>query len=330
MTATLRQEEEVRLRGYLLGEMSEESRRTIERRLLTEPASFSELLAVEECLIDQYVDGKLTARERTAFELYFVNDRERRERVEFARVFRRYLSDQAASRLATIEHSHRNASLRRILPGAISVGSTGAGLVLLCLVLLLGASSVLLFRKTLLLRKQAEHLRIQESFPRPGTQGDAQIGRGSPLPTPAQGRGDEAHSDPAGRKGDGGRSGNNPETIFLTLFSGLDRTAHHGSNVMLTATARTVRLRLQLAEGGYQSYSAELQSVEGEVVWSRAALGPEGRHNSLAISLPVALLTRSDYVVLLTGTTASGERERAGTYYFNVVNRHTGDSLHRP
>jgi CHAT domain-containing protein len=88
--------EERSIRKFLLNELGEdESRRQIEERLMFDPDFFGELEAAEEELIDDYLRGSLSERERDDFKRHFLSTRERHEKLSFARTFNAYLSKAA-------------------------------------------------------------------------------------------------------------------------------------------------------------------------------------------------------------------------------------------
>ena len=74
---------------YLLGDVPEDEQIRIEERFFTDDEYFEQLLALEDDLIDDYVNGELTDREREQFEEYFLAPPTRRQRVEFAKTFMR-------------------------------------------------------------------------------------------------------------------------------------------------------------------------------------------------------------------------------------------------
>jgi hypothetical protein len=81
---------------YLLGNLSEEIRGRVEKRLLTEESFFEELLIAEEELIDDYVSGDLADGDRLRFEQHFLCAQERRRKLGFAQSFSRYASNLPA------------------------------------------------------------------------------------------------------------------------------------------------------------------------------------------------------------------------------------------
>jgi hypothetical protein len=108
----------------------------------------------------------------------------------------------------------------------------------------------------------------------------------------------------------------------LTLAPGLDRNAARPSVVVLSGSTRLLRLTLEIQSGECRRYRAELQTVEGDVVWSRDDVKPRPREPGkgvVVVLLPTVVLTGIDYQVVLSAATASGTLEPAGTYYFSVT-----------
>jgi CHAT domain-containing protein len=90
---TLSTEEQGSIKQYLLGELAPENRRQeLEERILTDDEFFEEILVAEDELTDQYLDGALTDRERERFENHFLSTPERRQKLNFARAMKRYIS----------------------------------------------------------------------------------------------------------------------------------------------------------------------------------------------------------------------------------------------
>jgi hypothetical protein len=118
-------------------------------------------------------------------------------------------------------------------------------------------------------------------------------------------------------------------TVALLLAPGLSRavnqtsTANQTSIANLLSTTQRLRLNLEIGEGNYKSYWAEIQTVEGDVVSSQEGLKAHRttRNKVVVIVLTTALLSRSDYLVMLSGTTATGASEKIGSYYFKILRK---------
>lgn len=88
---TLRPEDKITIREYLLGNLAvEDQRERVEERLLTDDEYFEELELVKEELIDQYVNGALTNAERERFEQYFLTTQDRRRNLRLAQGLKEY------------------------------------------------------------------------------------------------------------------------------------------------------------------------------------------------------------------------------------------------
>ena len=112
-------EEQNRLKRYLLGQLSEADEQSLELRLLTEADYGEELDIVETELIDQYLNGALSAEERTQFELNCLNTPERKSKLTFATAL-----DKAARESRTSDKQltpgpparEQNRTARRVFP----------------------------------------------------------------------------------------------------------------------------------------------------------------------------------------------------------------------
>lgn len=89
------------VRPWLLGLLPEQESRSLEERLITESGLYEEVFIVEEELIDDYIAGRLSADERTAFESYFMNSPERQEQFRIANALRVYISDAKKTESST-------------------------------------------------------------------------------------------------------------------------------------------------------------------------------------------------------------------------------------
>ena len=126
----LTNEKALDLRLWLLGLLPEQDSRSLEERLITDSEFYEELFIVEEELIDDYIAGRLSADERSAFESYFMNSPERQEQFRIANALRVYIDDTKKSEVpAAVVMSQSRSSW----PFA-SMGLVAAALVVVALV----------------------------------------------------------------------------------------------------------------------------------------------------------------------------------------------------
>lgn len=106
---------------YLLGELAEDEQRRFEEEFMTGARTFEELQAAEDELVDGYVKGALTPRERERFEAYFLATPERRRRLAFARTLHRYVAD---ARLTEVNADGAPEDLSSAAPSSTSEASS--------------------------------------------------------------------------------------------------------------------------------------------------------------------------------------------------------------
>jgi hypothetical protein len=76
------------LRQYVLGRVSESDRDAVELELLSDRRTQEELASVHDELIEEYLEGTLSAGERTQFEQHFLSSPEHRREVEAAQILK--------------------------------------------------------------------------------------------------------------------------------------------------------------------------------------------------------------------------------------------------
>jgi len=76
---------EILLVRYLLGDLAEQQQAEVEERAFGDRQYMDTITAVESDLIDEYVRGGLSARERQQFEIRFLASAQRRQKVGFAK-----------------------------------------------------------------------------------------------------------------------------------------------------------------------------------------------------------------------------------------------------
>jgi anti-sigma-K factor RskA len=301
MISGLQREDEILLRHYLLGQTSAEEQRTIEQRLLSDQDYFDQLLRYEEELTDEYARGDMESSDRKKFERHFLNSPERHESLAFAQALNRYLSARR----------QQNA----IRPGLFSRWPLLIEATLMAAVVVLVAVLGLMLRTTMQLREQVEQNRSQRA------QSEQQVAM---LTRQIEQQREEikrleqelARLEPLIGQGDS-------DLLSLVLTPGLSRAGDPTATLSLASGIHRVQFDLKIEDGSYRSYRAEVQTAEGEVVWSREVLQTRqtGHRQVIEIILPAALLTRSDYLVMLTGKTSTGASDKIGTYHFSIIRK---------
>src|ERR1051325_2125922 len=87
-------ETQTRLRNYLLGQCDEAECEAVETMVFTDDDLFEELQVLEDEIIDEYLNDKLSPEARVHFEEHFLAAPERIEQLRFASTFDRYVESK--------------------------------------------------------------------------------------------------------------------------------------------------------------------------------------------------------------------------------------------
>lgn len=303
MTEIQHREEETALRNYLLGLAPAEVQKRVEERLLNDADYFNELQRIEESLTDEYVRGEIKGIEKEQFDSHFLKSAEHREGLELARLLNRYFSEQDAAQNISLPSAPRWRAVMEV--------------VLACAAIVLMVASVLLFRQVSNLREEATHLQ-QERVAADERQRSLAVQLAS-----QEQLGTRLTQELADLKRSAGAG--DPDIVSVSLTPGLVRTGATVPRAIIPNHAQALRLELKLQGVHYRSYRAQVETAEGEVVWTAEGLVARPtagkRQRAITLVVPVVLITRSQYLVILSGALQSGTKEKVATYYLNVTRK---------
>src|SRR5262245_34616139 len=94
-------EDNILIRKYLLGDVTQDEQRRVEGHLMGDDEYFNLLCRTETDLMDEYVRGVLSPQDRIRFERHFMSAPERRESVAFAEVLNASLSSRVSQNTPT-------------------------------------------------------------------------------------------------------------------------------------------------------------------------------------------------------------------------------------
>ena len=313
-------EKDLPLRNYLLGFLNPDERQRIEQRLMIDSAAFVELRWIEDELIDDYLEGALSGREKERFENFFLSAPERRQKLDFAKALKRYV---AAHRLKqnlvsiwknfwqTLLHPH-NAVLRWSLVASLVFLAAG------------GSWSVMWIS------------RLQNALEQAGT-GESQKqlmemeARNSELALSLQreqARLKLLEKEAADlRKGDKRglssllRGQRQSTLIAVTLDPGLLRDFGGSKRIQIPAGTNLAQFDLKMEPLDYPQYQAMLQRVDKGKLWTQISPKTESSVQGpfFRLIVPASILEQGDYVLKLSGITAVGDSEDIGSYYFRII-----------
>lgn len=325
------------VRQYILGEMSEEWREQIERRLISRDDYFEELLIAEEELTDDFVGERLTDPALTTFRRSFLSVPELRQDVKFAKALRRHAAEHAQRQALQPPDGRSPPFLAR---HSSFFRQPAVGFALAAALLLAICSAAWMAAQNRRLREQVAQLRARETPQQtPQTEFQAQLAlereRGEMLAArlsreqeqraEAERKLEEAVRQQARSRREqttGSATGSVAAAVF-TLTPGIVRGEGEGQKrISRPPGGGHLVARLDLPADEYRSYRASLQTLDGKELHSLPNLRARANGGGKVIPFPfpsTRLAPSNDYQIVLSGRTPNGAYEDVGTYYFRVV-----------
>jgi hypothetical protein len=314
---------------YLLGDLPEEEQIRVEERAFRDPQYRENIVAVENDLMDEYVRGGLSDRERRQFESRFLASSKRRQKVEFAKALTRVISESVVTEGADLSTPVRASSswwdafvaFWRGPHLALQVSAAAAALTLVI-------SLSWLVAENLRLRSQlAQH---QETLER---QVAEQRARSEDLTTQLQReREQRERNEEVVRRLQQERVTGKPEeptqplfasnVASLVLWPGTARSAEERPKLVVPQAATRAQLQIRLdGEPEYQQFRVELRTRGGKEIWSQNRLRAKRLRVGWAVvvNLPASALHTDEYELALKGVGDQQEVEDFGYYYFSVL-----------
>jgi hypothetical protein len=340
---------------YLLGDVPEDEQIRIEERFFTDDEYFEQLLAFEDDLIDDYVNGELTDRERKQFEGYFLASPTRRQRVEFAKTFMRAGSLPALAEIAMPGEARpepvpwwRNVMVfwrAQSLPRRFALAAS--------VVLALGGSWLIV--DTVRLRNRVEQLQAERGESQRREQEllqhiaglSQESERVTELSTQLERERSERarleqnfqqhiaeqrqRSEELAQLLENVQFAPPLDSLAFELFPGRTRDIEGTNRFVIPQDVDSMQLRLYLpavAAGVTDPpsrYRAVVRTAEGNEVWSRDGLKAQRtglREEAIVIlRLPTRILPEGDYIITLSRRKTNGDFKDVGSYQFSVVRK---------
>jgi hypothetical protein len=262
--------EERFLVDYLLGRLSPDEEIGLEERYLTDDGLQERLFSVEDELVDDYLEKRLTANERSQFEARFLASPQGRRKLEVAKALR-VVATEAAGIQEAPGFLRRNV-LHALGPFSQAQIRFAFGAVTLVVAFMLG----------LWIKERVEH--------NAGSHEAANSGSHS-RPSPAVKPPDQNAGSQSGQEGA-------IASIVLVPSSRDDLLARK-----VKIASGTQHLRIELAvESSRKSFTVKLLEAGGHVKWTGRRLEAESTASgrTLVLTLPASLFKTAEYTVILT------------------------------
>jgi hypothetical protein len=311
-----------KLTHYLLGDLSEAERVALEDLYLGDQDFFDRLLAVEEDLIDDYAQGRLSKRESRLFEENFLTSPERRDRVRAARALSRFVDAERVARVKS--------SLPERMLSYLRLGSTPLRFAVSAamLVLFVGVAGMWIE----LNRMRSELAQVQS-----GQVAQLQREDGLSHELDEQRRAskqlDEQLRSERSERGQlqqevAKLSEPHTEVFSDVLGFGVVERPRGGppdesrKKIVVPRKAELVRLQLDLQKDEYPGYLVVLKNETEQEMW-RAAVSSvrTAKGSAVVIRVPARVLKGGPYSLLLSGSTEAKTVETISEYPILVIKK---------
>ena len=321
--------DEILIRLYLLGEVTDREREQVEQQLMTDGEYFSLFLKTEESLIDEYVKGELSSYERVPFETHFLSAPERRDRLEFAKSLNRYIAETKTGESAHVVGGNSEAAgSRKAMFWPRLIQSRAAMALMIIATLSLVATAIILLTENARLRERVleQQANLNQSEKELRQKLDEQMARNEELARRLEQWQNEVSSTEQKaaklkQENDRHRESAASAIASLILAPGSVRGKGQTHRVVLTNNIQRLKLELKLQEGNYDGYGVEVQTVEGKSIWREGNLRARQRagEKTVVTTLPARNLLEGDYLVTLRAAAAGGGYEEIATYFFTIL-----------
>ncbi|MGA2435333.1 MAG: hypothetical protein ABSG25_08610 [Bryobacteraceae bacterium] len=301
---------------YLLGDLSEPDRERVEQDYFVNDDAHDRLNEAENDLIDSYVRGSLSQRQRAQFESYFLDSPTKRKRVEFAKVLIEAAQQRRGQAPEPVRPEAQSASRGFVWPWSWHPQIRLAWSMAILAVLVAVASITVEDHnlRTRMAALRADRDTLQHRLEKLPGQTSA-----SPAEPGAQERRDIAVT------GTAKLAPPQIPLVAMLLESGAERGGVASAQnwvLALPSSPSLLVLSLDLERDDFPAYDVVLQTAEGKVIQRiggvRSCLLPNGGR-SVPVVLSSQLLRAEDYVVRLLGRNIEGKPQSVDAYTFRAT-----------
>jgi hypothetical protein len=311
---------EERLVSYILGELSEQEQIELESEYFADKEKFKLLESVRDDLMDAYVGGRLSQKQRKQFEMSFLSSPGQQQYVDFAEVLGEYMTKREGAQVQTaVPVVKVHTPWWQPIIEFFRVGNPVLQFSLAAIALLALFGSLWLALETSRLRSQVNQLQAERNVP---PQTDQQIAE-------ERARADRIAEELSKERNkrielEGELSKKQvPESeptlrsLAFILMPDILRSSGGFKRLSIPSGVIAVELKLDIKNrSNFKNYQAQLSNANGDQIWHADRLKVENRY--ILLRIPSKLLAEDDYTIDLIGVTADGNNENINTYSFGI------------
>lgn len=314
----------MKLRQYLLGMVSEVQQNEIEEHYFANDDYFENMLTAEDELVEAYVSGELSRRERKRFKEYLLPNPKWQQKVANIRALKHVVNEEriivSSEKISLIERliDWGKDFVDSLFEQKMVIGLSYAAILVLIIlssvwignqfqnfqgkIVSLESEQNELVQQGKELRQQVEQQtdvanEFAEKFEQEKQQRlklEQLLDKMKPEPTPM---------------------------VAFSLEPGILRDTESQRRLVIPHDVQRVKFDLFVeTDEIYNNYLAVLKTVEGYEVYSQTGLIAQKKEwgQMLNLNLPVMALKTDDYILTLSGITAAGEFEILHRYFFSL------------
>jgi hypothetical protein len=307
---------------YLLGDLPEAEQLALEQAFFADGETFERVWEIENDLVDRYVRGRLSASEKALFEQNYLASPVHRERAAFARNIVEATDSAAAPHQARTRTEPSTSWWASLL--ASLVGNSWR-LAAVAAMLLLAVASVWLFSERVRLRDQISQTQaMREALAQREQELQRQLEQQRASDAETENELARVRDRLAQLEEQLASGGHRPEQrdLKVVAFNLAPQTRGIGRIPTVTVPSGTdnVALTLELETHDFPAYQAALKDpATGKVIWRSGRLKAGGNAKTVQVRLSSSSLNQQNYVVELSGISATGVAEIVSSYPFRVV-----------
>lgn len=306
----LQAKDEHNLRRYLLGDVSAAEQEQIELWLMSNDEAYDVLVAAEDDLIDESLNGKLRSTDLERFNTHFLAAPERQRKLEFDRSLRRYVRERKPG--TDPEPIHPWDALAAFFRRRPVLGYGCAALIVLTVVAGMWSAFVAM-------RLERELRSASDNLANVSSERETYKRQLDEIRSASQGL--QTQLDLLERTIAGLKSSAPQALLTFNLIPGISRSSTSVPRLTIAANTRLVRFELALLDDNYDSYSVVLSDDGGQARWGVQQTKPSrnGDVKAIVMSVPVELLSNGDYSFNLSGISTGQPPESITSYYFHII-----------
>jgi hypothetical protein len=279
--------DEAKIINYLLGELPAAEKLDFEKKYFEDDNMFRLLKETEDELIDQYVRGELSLRQKERFENYFLSTQERQDKVAFAREFLEIIDEQPVDHVSLMDHIIIGIErFKTNIQGAFDAVHLKYAFSFAIIILIIGGKWAIF--KINSFKNQLEMTRLELNDLK------QQLALESAKPV----------------------------FVEFSLTPGLLRQGEGYRAIAIPRDVALIRLELEVwSEAEYQDYRIMIQNEKGTelIRLSQLELKKSEQRNFIELQLSQAILGEGKHILLLQGRDNKNLFQRVSVYYLSIL-----------